>query len=80
MHEVITYRLDLTEGEIKDIREIVKAHNVYISDDLMAKINSPKQIKYSGKKGYAAERATAARSRKAKEKIENAIRLYRWRG
>ena len=44
---------------------------------LLKKINNPKEIEQSSKKVIATFKATEARSKKAKEKIQNAINILR---
>lgn len=44
---------------------------------LLKKINNPKEIEYSVKKVVASSKATEARTKKAKEKIQNAIDILR---
>ena len=44
---------------------------------LLKKINNPKEIQYSLKKVVATREATEARTKKAKEKIQNAINILR---
>jgi hypothetical protein len=44
---------------------------------LLKKINNPKEIEQSSKKVIASFRATEARTKKAKEKIQNAINILR---
>jgi hypothetical protein len=46
-------------------------------DKLLDKINNPTEIKYSAKKSLAVNKATEARSKKAKAKIDNAINILR---
>jgi len=86
MENLYTYRLDLTESELENLREILKyakiyasskPQELYFSDNLIEKITKPKKIKYSGKKGSAAEKATEARMKKTKEKVINAINILR---
>jgi len=82
----ITYRLDLDELELENLREILEyakryaasqPQELYFSDYLIEKIANPKKIEYSGKKGFAAMKATEARMKKTKEKIVNAINILR---
>jgi len=82
----IIYRLDLTELELENLREILKyaktyaasqPQEVFFSDYLIEKINKPKKIEYSGKKSFAAMKATEARMKNTKEKIINAINILR---
>jgi hypothetical protein len=88
-----TYRLDLTADEIENLRELaeyarkyaarhLKKHGeeLFISGDLLHKIEEPREIEYSGKKGVAAEKATEARSATAKRKIQDAINVLRLQG
>jgi hypothetical protein len=85
MHDVYTYRLDLSELELENLRKILQNYadsdnNHYISSSLTGKVAAPKKIKYSGKKGEAAKKATEARSKKAIEKMDNIIRLIVMQG
>ena len=43
----------------------------------VSKVNNPKEIKFSAAKNTASEKATKARSNKAKEKIQTAIDILR---
>jgi response regulator of citrate/malate metabolism len=43
----------------------------------VSKVNNPKDIKFSAAKNTASEKATKARSNKAKEKIQTAIDILR---
>jgi Fic family protein len=85
---VKTYRLDLTADEIENLRELVsyaKKHatrhlkkngeELYFNANLVRKIDEPRKIIYSAKKSIAAEKATAARSKQTKEKVQNAINI-----
>jgi len=46
-------------------------------NEIKEKINKPKKIKRSDNKIYASYKATQARTKKAKEKIQNAINILR---
>ena len=43
----------------------------------VSKVNNPKNIKFSAAKNTASEKATKARTKKAKEKIQTAIDILR---
>ena len=43
----------------------------------VSKVNNPKEIKFSAAKNTASEKATKARTKKAKEKIQTAIDILR---
>lgn len=64
----------------KNCNEIEGIEELYLSEELVEKIMNPKQINSSGKKILAAEKATQARTEKAKRKIENAVNLLRLEG
>ncbi len=78
-----TVRLDLNEGEF----DILKRHinfekleskkHVEIVKTLLEKLEKPKEIDYSFKKHSASEKATKARTNKAKSKMQNAINILR---
>jgi hypothetical protein len=90
---MFTYRLDLQEHEIEFLKSVVediknkyeKSHDLeddeqeklFYANELLQKVNNPKKIKYSGKKGNAAEHATEVRTKRAKKKIQNAINILR---
>ena len=83
------YRLNLTTAEYdklmnhidfeelkKDIEKSKK--NEYKGfDNLVDKIKNPKKIEKSIRKAIASEKATKARTKKAKAKIDNAINILR---
>ena len=81
----ITFRLDLDYIELKALLELLKKSqkNKKIKDEFNYLINNReilkkvKTIHKSSKKSDAALTATAARSKKAKEKIDNAINILR---
>jgi len=83
------YRLDLNISELERLQEILadlkeseKYNSYYLELDsfksLSKMIERPKEIKYSGAKGNAAAKATEARTKQAKEKIDNAINILRF--
>jgi hypothetical protein len=75
-----SYRYELTKLE-KDLLDYIvndfhKQHPDIVGiDNLMSHLNNPIKIKYSVKKTDAAEKATEARTKKAKAKIQNAINI-----
>ena len=82
------YRLNLNLSELErlqeifeDIKESDKYDNYYFDlesfKSLDEMIKNPKEIKCSGSKILAAERATEARTKKAKANIGNAIDILR---
>jgi hypothetical protein len=80
------YRLDLNLAELEMLKKILKVYENKDSYDdletdyflsLKKQIQNPKEIKYSGAKGSAALKATEVRSKRAKEKIDNAINILR---
>jgi len=82
----MTYRLDLEECELNNLKELIKyaksydelqEEELYFNEELLEKVQNPKKIKHSGKKALAAEIATEARTKQAKEKIQNAINILR---
>jgi len=85
-----TYRLDLTIAEYdllkrcidfdkmkNEIKSMQQYPNGTVYDNILDKIEKPKEIEFSVKKSLAAERATETRTKKAKEKIDNAINILR---
>ena len=83
--EIAYYRLDLIDFEMDILQKYFNTINeskVYDEDkyyfnSLIEKIQNPKKIKLSYKKSSAALDATRARSKKAKDKIENAMNILR---
>jgi len=82
------YRLDLGLSELEILQEILednkkndKYENYYLQLESFKSLNEmiekPKEIKYSGARANALAVATKARTKKAKEKIENAINILR---
>lgn len=72
------YELDILSQYIKEIKEEdVNAIELPTFNEIKQKIANPKKIKHSWKKIYATEKATEARSKKVKEKINNAINILR---
>jgi len=59
-----------------DITEMYELH-ISTFNEIKEKINNPKKIKISDKKYSAAKSATEARTKKAKDKIQNAINILR---
>lgn len=80
-------RLDLNDSEFDCLRKYIdfgkmeEVANKYkeecIELKLLEKLNNPKVIEYSQKKVIASFRATESRTKKAKEKIQNAINILR---
>lgn len=72
------YRLDLNYKELQLLQNIFNQSNLEIeATTLQEKIFKPKMIKHSSKKTAATTKATETRTKKAKEKIFNAINLLR---
>ena len=76
-------RLDLSESEYEilkkyiDFEKLEEKSHIEVVKTLLEKLNKPKEIEYSFKKHTASEKATEARSSKAKEKMQNAINILR---
>lgn len=76
-------RLDLTESEYLilieyfDFKRLEEKKHIETAQTLLGKLKSPKAIEVSVKKSVASLRATEARTKKAKEKIQNAINILR---
>jgi response regulator of citrate/malate metabolism len=76
-------RLDLSEGEFDilkkyiDFEKLEEKSHIEVVKTLLEKLKKPKEIDYSFKKHSASEKATKARSSKAKEKMQNAINILR---
>jgi len=86
---MVYYRLDLNSSELENLKEIweyvteyakIKEEEIFLSSSLYEKIQKPKEIKYSGKKAIAVEKATETRTKKAKEKIEKAVEILKKEG
>ena len=81
MSEIKIYRLDLDEVDMLLLQEhinAIKGEESYTTfNELKEKVNNPKVINWSPKKSNAAGAATKARTKKAKEKIQNAINILR---
>jgi len=76
------YRIDLEAHQIEILQKYIKQidpaeYDLITLDELKEIVNNPKKIKRSVKKMLAADTATAARTAKAKEKIQNAINILR---
>lgn len=69
------YRIELDKIEYEALKHLSENSKINIS--LFEKIQNPTIIKYSEKKVNATKKATASRTAKAKEKIQNAINLLR---
>jgi len=83
----VRYRMDFETSEMEELlkllqhidatseddKELVIGSDITIYEKIKKKILNPKKIKKSIKKTVAAEDATLARTKKAKEKIQNAI-------
>ena len=78
-----TYRINLDIYQLETLQKYIqKIENIQEEDlitfnEVKEIINHPKKIKRSVKKMLAADTATAARTAKAKEKIQNAINILR---
>ena len=79
-------RLDLSELEYRCLLESINFEklNVFNKEyeeiktfNIIKKINNPKSINFSPARFSASEKATQARTKKAKEKIQNAINILR---
>jgi len=76
------YRLDFESEYIELLQKYINKAEVSEEDFIMFNemkemINNPKKIKRSVKKMIATDKATEARTAKAKEKIQNAINILR---
>jgi len=77
------YRIDLDYDRLEVLQKYINAINIADEKDIeflneiKQMINNPKQIKRSVNKMIACDKATEARSKKAKQKIQNAINLLR---
>jgi len=75
---IANVRLDIPIPILKDlISDIKKMEDNYLKKQLLKIIDNGKIIKYSAKKGLAAEKATAARTKKVKVKIQNSIDILK---
>ena len=84
-------RLDLSEDEFDCLKKYINFEKIEeaiknfdpdyqieaTESKLLEKLNNPKKIEYSFKKYSASEKATKARTKKAKEKIQTAIDILR---
>lgn len=74
------YRLDLTLQELEALSNLINGKG-YVSElainNIKEMLFSPTEIKKSNKKILAADKATQARTNKAKEKIQNAVNILR---
>jgi response regulator of citrate/malate metabolism len=79
-------RLDLSELEYECLIKSIDFEKLEAFDktyeeiegfNTVSKVNNPKNIEYSFKKHSASEKATKARTKKAKEKIQTAIDILR---
>lgn len=81
--KLIKKRIDLTESEYLllleyfDFERLETKKHIDTAQTLLEALRNPKDIEYSFKKFRASEIATASRSKKAKEKIQNAINILR---
>jgi len=79
----LIYRLDLDFNQFQQLQQYInKIDNVSKEDlfyfnEMKEIVNAPKKIKHSAKKHTAVKTATEARTKKAKEKILNAINILR---
>jgi len=78
------YRVDLDYDLFQILKKYINIspdeileQDLIIFNEMRQKINNPKKIKHSSKKFWAAIEATDARTKKAKQKIQNAINLLR---
>ena len=76
------YRIDLDFEYIQLLQKYLnkidpQVNDVILFNEMKEIVNNPKQIEKSIKKSIAADTATAARTAKAKEKIQNAINILR---
>jgi len=77
------YRIDLDYDRFEILQKYInKLDNVderdlILFNEIKEMINNPKKIKRSVNKMIACDKATEARTKKAKEKIQNAINLLR---
>jgi len=69
-------RLELLQKYINKLDNIDE-RDIILFNEVKEMINNPKKIKRSVNKLVAADKATEARTKKAKEKIQNAINLLR---
>lgn len=78
--EFARYRVDFTDLEIKSLIDFLE-HNKHLAspfdEEFVKKIDDAKSIKKSISKIQCTKTATEARTKKAKEKIQNAINLMR---
>lgn len=86
-----TYRIDLEKYEMEMLLRVLQGIDAIATEDKMLLINeeeyfynllkekilNPKEIKYSMNKYAAAAKATESKTKKAKEKILNAINILR---
>jgi len=68
--------LELLQKYINQIDNVDERDTIMLNE-IKEMINSPKQIKRSVNKMIAADKATEARTKKAKEKIQNAVNILR---
>jgi len=80
------YRIDLDFDRLEVLQKYInKLNNIdemdlILFNEIKQMINNPKKIRRSVKKLVAADKATEARTAKAKSKIFNAINLLRLQG
>jgi len=72
-------RVEFDLFEVKDyiLPFLENLEDSFEKEKLLKALDNAKIIKYSPKKANAAEQATAARTKKAKEKIQNAVNILR---
>lgn len=79
-------RIDLSELEYECLIKSIDFEKLEAFDktyeeiegfNTVSKVNNPKNIEYSFKKHFASEKATKARTKRAKEKIQTAIDILR---
>ena len=74
------YRLDLDLEEILNLKLLLEESSSSGLESILSKVDNIKIIKFSPEKQRAVQEATKARSKKAKDKIQNAINLLRLEG
>ena len=80
--DIKSYRIDLDMYQLHILKKYINAlevseEDVIMFNEIKEKVNNPKKIKRSVKKLMATDKATEARTAKAKEKIQNAINILR---
>lgn len=80
--DIKSYRIDLDMYQLHILKKYINTlevseEDVIMFNEIKEKVNNPKKIKRSVKKLMATDKATEARTAKAKEKIQNAINILR---